>query len=151
MTKYTSLDRPRAGARVAIFRQKNYSAESGTRWNRRQFRQNSACFAEDKNLEIPLRTISRKKKTLGIPFRTIFGREKPWNSVPNHFRKRKNLGIPFWTILGREKPQNSVPNHFWKKNNFRILFWTNFWNRKHSKIRSKPFLGTETLEKDHFC
>jgi hypothetical protein len=33
------------------------------------------------------------EKNLGIPFRTIFGREKPQNSVPNHFRNRKNFEL----------------------------------------------------------
>jgi hypothetical protein len=56
------LTNGRITCRVAIFRQKNFSAEYGTRRNRRQFRRNSACFAEEKKLR---------------------------NSVPNHFRKRK--------------------------------------------------------------
>ncbi len=133
--------------RVAIFRQKNYSMEYGTRRNRRQFRQNSACFAEEKNR--------------GIPFRTIFRWENPWNFAPIHFRKRKtsefhskllldekNPRITFQTIFGREKnPQNSVPNYFWMRKNFGIPFRTNSRNRKHSKIHSKPFLQSENTRK----
>jgi hypothetical protein len=103
--------------RVAIFRQKNYSAEYGTRRNRRQFCRNSASFAEEKNLWIPFRTISLKRKTLGIPFRTI-----SW--------KRKTLGILFRTIFGWEKPRNSVPNHFWKRKNFGIPFRIIFGREK---------------------
>ncbi len=101
--------------RVAIFRHKNYTTEYETRRNRREFRQNSVCLAEEKNH--------------GIPFRTIFGREKlfhskpflmikPWNSFPNHFQKRKL--------------RNSFPDHFQKK--------------KNSEFHSDPFSEEKTLE-----
>ncbi len=95
--------------------------DNGTRRNRRQFRRDSACFAEEKDLGIPLRTNSQKRKTLGIPSLTIFGGEKPRNSVPNNF--------------------------FSEEKNFGILFLTNSRNRKHSKIHSKLFLGTENTRK----
>jgi hypothetical protein len=86
-------------------------------------------FRERENLEIPFRAISRKRKPLGIPFQTIFGWEKPGNSVPNYFRKgrnlgilfrtifgrEKNLGIPFRTIFGRENTRKILPNHFWEQ------------------------------------
>jgi hypothetical protein len=103
----------RVGAvRVAIFRQKNYSAEYETRRNRREFLQNPVCFAEEKNLRIPFRTISCKRKT--IPFQTIFNNETlellsesfseektaEFRSEP--LTKEKKLGIPFRTIFGRE-------------------------------------------------
>jgi hypothetical protein len=35
------------------------------------------------------------EKNLGIPFRTIFGREEPRNSVPNHFRKKNKRTLEF--------------------------------------------------------
>jgi hypothetical protein len=73
--------------------------------------------------------------SIGIPpFR---GREKSRNFVPNHFTKEKT-------------PQNSFPNHLWKRINFGIPFRTNSRNRKHSKIHSKPFLGTENNKKMTF-
>ncbi len=116
-------------ARVAIFRQKNYSAEYETRRNRREFRRNSVCFAEEKNLGIPFRTISWKRKT--IPFQTIFNdktleflsdsfpthfqKRKLRKSVPSHFWKKKKLGIPFRTIFGRENTWKNIPNNFWEQ------------------------------------
>ncbi len=116
-------------SKVAIFRQKNYSAEYETRRNRREFLRNSICFVEKKNLGIPFQTISGKRKT--IQFQTI-SMIKPWNSFPNHFQKRKL--------------RNSVPNHFRKKKNtefhselfseektLKNPFQTIFGNRKHSK------------------
>ncbi len=118
-------------SRVAIFRQKNYSAEYGTMGTDGIF-VGIPPFSRslEENLGIPFRTISRKRKTLGIPFRTIsrkrktlgilfhimFGwktsefrskpfseEKKPQNFVRNHFRKWKNFGIPFRIIFGREK------------------------------------------------
>jgi hypothetical protein len=114
---------------VAIFRQKNYSVEYETRRNRQEFRRNSVCFAEEKNLGIPFRTIFWKRKT--IPFQTIFNdktleflsepfsEEKTLEFRSKPFSEEKKLGIPFRTIFGRENTGKSVPNHF--------------WNRKHSK------------------
>ncbi len=121
--------------RVAIFRQKNYSAEYGTSRNRRQFRRNSACFAEEKNLrspfrtiyrkrktiEIPFRAIPRKRKTLGVPFRNISWKRKnlgiPFRTIS---LKRKTLGIPFRTILGREKPLEFRSEPFSEEKNLGI-------------------------------
>ncbi len=90
--------------RVAIFREKQNSAEFGTSRNRRQFRRNSACFAEEKNLGIAFRTISRKRKTLFIPFRTI-SRKRNTLGIPFRTisRKRNTLGIPFRTIYRKRK------------------------------------------------
>jgi hypothetical protein len=88
------------------------------------------------------------EKILGILLWSIFGREKPRNSVPNYFwmrktpdlhfkpflEEKKNLRIPFRIIFGREKTLEfrSEP----------ILH-----NRKHSKIHSKPFLQSENTRK----
>ncbi len=87
-------------------------------------------------------------------------KKNPWNSVLNHFWTRKTSEFrsklfpeeekprnSFPTIFEEKKPRNSVPNHFWKRKNFGISFRTNFWRRKPSKIRSKPFLGTENTRK----
>jgi hypothetical protein len=60
-------------------------------------------FSKEKNPQNAVPNHFWMRKTLGILFRTIFGREKPRKSVPNHFRKRKNLGIPFRIIFRREK------------------------------------------------
>ncbi len=46
-------------ARVAIFREKNYSAEHGTDGNFGSFRRNAVFFAEWKILGIPFRAIPR--------------------------------------------------------------------------------------------
>ncbi len=92
--------------RVAIFRQKNYSAEYETRRNRREFRRNSVYFAEEKNFGMQFRTIFWKRKT--IPFRTIFGRKKTRNSIPNHFQKRKHLKIHCKPFLGTENSKKTM-------------------------------------------
>jgi hypothetical protein len=101
--------------RVTFFRQKNYFAEYETRRNRREFRRNSACFAEGKKLRnfVTNNFLEEKNPWNSVPnhFRMI----KPWNSFPNHFQKRKlrnsvpydfrmkkKIGIPFRTIFGRE-------------------------------------------------
>jgi hypothetical protein len=68
---------------------------------------------EEKNLGIPFRTISWKRKT--IPFQTIFTDKtleflsKPFSEEKtSEFRselfseEKKKLGIPFRTIFGRE-------------------------------------------------
>jgi hypothetical protein len=149
--------------RADIFRQKNYSAEFGTSRNRRQFRRNSACFAEEKNLVIPFRNISRKRKTLGtpfqtisrkrntlgIPFRTIYRKRKtiriPFWTIS---RKRKPLGIPFRTIFGWEKPRNSIQNHFLKRRTSK--FRSESFSEKKQKNFGIPFriiFGREKLRK----
>jgi hypothetical protein len=117
--------------RVAIFRHKNYTAEYETTRNRREFRQNSVCLAEEKNLGIPFRTIFWKRKT--IPFQTIFNdktleflsepfqKRKLRNSFPDHFQKKKNsefhsdpfseektLENPFQTIFGTENTRKTM-------------------------------------------
>ncbi len=117
-------------ARIAIFRQKNYSAEYETRRNRREFRRNSVCFAEEKNLGIPFRTISWKRKT--IPFQTILN-DKTLVCLSDPFSEEKTSEFRSKPFLEEKKTRNSIPNHFRK--------------RKHLKIRSKQFLGTENTRK----
>jgi hypothetical protein len=56
LLKYSSLYG--RWSRVPNFRQKNYSAEYERRRNKRLFRRNSVCFAEQKALGIPLRFVS---------------------------------------------------------------------------------------------
>jgi hypothetical protein len=117
-------------ARVAIFRKKNYSAEYETRRNRREFRRNSVCFAKEKNLGIPFRTISWKRKT--IPFQHICN-DKTLEFLSEPFSEEKTLEFRSEPFSEEKKTRNSIPNHFRK--------------RKYLKIRSKPFLEQKTLEK----
>jgi hypothetical protein len=153
--EYRNPGSPGLRSRVAIFRQKNYSAKIGTSRNRRQFRRNPASFAEEKNLGIPFRTIARKRKTLGIPFllfRTISRKRK---TIRNPFRtisrKGKPLGISFRTIFGWEKPRNFVPNHF-RKRKPQNSVPNHFRNRINFRIPFRIIFGTEkTWEKDNFC
>jgi hypothetical protein len=81
--------------RVAIFREQNYSAEYRQDQNRRQFCRISACFAEKKNLGIPLQTISQKKKPSEFRSEPFLGREKPSEFRFELFLDEKNLGILF--------------------------------------------------------
>ncbi len=104
---------------------KNYSAKYRTRRNRRQFRRNSACFAEENHLGIPFQTISRKRKTLGIPFQTI-----SW--------MRKTLVFHSGPILEEKKLRNFVPNQFPVTENTLKSIPNQFWEQK-------------TLQKNHFC
>ncbi len=78
------------------------------------------------------------KKNLRIPFQTIFGREKPRNSVPTIFGREKTSDFHSKPFLEKKKLWNSVPNHFLQQKILKNLFQTIFRNRKHSK-------------KDHFC
>jgi hypothetical protein len=50
----------------------------------------SEPFSEEKSSEFRSEPFSDEKK-LGIPFRTIFGRENTWKSVSNHFWEQKTL------------------------------------------------------------
>jgi hypothetical protein len=54
--------------RVAIFREKNYSAEYETDKDFDKFRPNSACFMERITLGLPFQAIPQKIKKLEIPF-----------------------------------------------------------------------------------
>jgi hypothetical protein len=44
----------------------------------------------------------------------FLAREKPSEFRSEPFLDEKNHGIQFRTIFGREKPRNSIPNHFQK-------------------------------------
>jgi hypothetical protein len=103
--------------------------EYETRRNRWEFHQNSVCFAEEKNLGIPFRTISCKRKT--IPFQTIFNYKtleflsKPFSEEKTSefrselFSEEKKLGIPFRPFSEEKTLENP--------------FQTIFGNRRQSK------------------
>jgi hypothetical protein len=143
----------------------NYSAECRTRRNRQQFRRNSACFAEEKNLGIQFQTISQKRKTLGIPFQTIsqkrkpsefcsepfLGREKPSefrcelflgrnprNCIVNHFWIRKTSEFHSEPFLEEKNPRNSILNYFRKRKNLGIPFRIIF--KREKKLRKRQLL-----------
>ncbi len=83
-------------ARVAIFWQKNYSAEYGT---------------DGSSVGIP--PVSQKRETSEFHFKPFLGREIPSEIHSEQFSDEKNLEIPFQIILGREK-------------NLGVPFWTIF-------------------------
>jgi hypothetical protein len=60
-------------------------------------------FSEEKHPRNSVPNHLSERKTLGIPFRTLLGREKPSEFRSKPFLDEKNLGIPFRTIFGREK------------------------------------------------
>jgi hypothetical protein len=71
---------------------KNYSAQDGIGGTIGFFRRNSGCSAELKILGIPFRTIPKKRKMLGIPYRGTKIEAKggiPFQTIP---QKRKQLG-----------------------------------------------------------
>jgi hypothetical protein len=78
-----SVQQPFVLPSVGNFQQKNNSAEDGIDGTKGYFRRNSDCCAEQKILEIPFRTLPRKRKQLGIPFRGA--------------KKKQTLGISFRT------------------------------------------------------
>jgi hypothetical protein len=57
--------------------------EDGTDGSNGYFRRNSGYSAEKKNFGIPFRTLPRKRKQLGIPFRGTKIEASSRNSVPN--------------------------------------------------------------------
>jgi hypothetical protein len=71
--------------RVGNFRQKNNSAEDGIDGiNKWLFPTEFQLFCGTENLGIPFRTLPRKRKQLGIPFRGPKIEINSHNSVPNH-------------------------------------------------------------------
>jgi len=76
-------------ARVGNFRQKNNSAEDGIDGTNGYIRRNSGCSAEQKILRIPFRTLPRKRKRLGIPFRGTKIEANYQNSFPNPSAEEK--------------------------------------------------------------
>jgi hypothetical protein len=97
--------------RVGNFRQKTNSAEDGIDGTKGDFRRNSGCSAEQKHFGIPFRTLPRKRKQLGIPFRGTKIEAYSRNSVPNPSAEEKQLGIPFLGPKIDANSRNSVPNH----------------------------------------
>ncbi len=74
---------------VGNFRQKNNSAEDGIDGTNGYIRRNSGCSAEQKILRIPFRTLPRKRKQLGIPFRGTKIKANSQNSFPNPSAEEK--------------------------------------------------------------
>jgi hypothetical protein len=98
-------------SRVGNFRQKNNSAEDGIDGTNGYFRRNSGCSAEQNFSEFLFRTLPRKRKHLGIPFRRTEIEAKSRNSLPNPSAEEKQLGIPFRETEIEANSRNSVPNH----------------------------------------
>ncbi len=70
-------------------------------------------LGREKQNSIPSHFSEEKNPRNSVP--NHFSEEKnPRNSVPNYSRKRKTLGISFQTIFRREKPRNFDPSHFRK-------------------------------------
>ncbi len=104
-------------SRVGNFRKKNNSAEDGNRRKNGYLRRNSGCSAEQKALRIPFRTLPRKGKQLGIPFRWTKKESNSRNSFlnpsaeetatrnsfPQNQNISKTLGIPFQTLQRKRK------------------------------------------------
>jgi hypothetical protein len=59
-------------------------------------------FLEEKNPQNSIQNISWQRKTLGIPFQTIFGRENLLNFVPNQFYVTENT-------------KKSIQNDIWEQ------------------------------------
>jgi hypothetical protein len=93
--------------------------------------------------------IARNTEQAAVPseFRPFRGRANPQNSVPNYFTEEKNPQNSFPHNFWMRKTSEFHSEPFWKRKNFEIPFRTNSQNRKHSKIRSTPFLGTENTQK----
>jgi hypothetical protein len=79
--------------------------------------------------------MQNKTEQMAVPseFRLFRRREKPRNSVPNHFLEEKN-------------PRNSVLNHFSEEKNLGILYQTISWKRKTLGI---PFWTISRKRKTH--
>jgi hypothetical protein len=90
------------------FPSKNNSAEDGIDETNGLFRRNFGCSAVQKTPGIPFRTIPRKRKVLGIPYRRTKIEAISRNSIPNHYTEEK-------TTLNSD-PWNK------KKQPFEILF-----------------------------
>jgi hypothetical protein len=80
----------------------------------------SGCSAEQKILGISFRTLPRKRKQLGIPFRETKIEANSRNSLPNPSAEEKQLGIPFRTFSGKENNSEfrSVEKNIRKKSEF---------------------------------
>ena len=124
-------------SRVGNFREKNYSAEYGTRRNRRLFRRNSVVSRNRKLSEFrsePFRGIKKRSEFHSEPFRVLKkrsefrfepfrGREKSseFRSEPFCGREKhsKICSEPFCI---RGSARNSVPKHFADENTLGISF-----------------------------
>ncbi len=88
---------------LPFYENKNYSADHGTHGN---------CAFSD---GIP--SVSRNGTRPKFRFEPFRGREKAWNSVPNHSAKDKKLGISFQTVQRKYNTRNFVPNNSWNARN----------------------------------
>ncbi len=83
-----------------------------------------------------------KTEQTAVPseFRLFRGREKPLNSVSNHFSEERNPRNSIPNHFSEEKNSwNSIPNHFPEEKNPRNSVPNHFWMRKTSEFRSEPF------------
>jgi hypothetical protein len=99
--------------RVGNFQQKNNFVEDGIDGidgTNGYFRRNSGCSVEQKILGIPFRTLPRKRKQLGIPFRGRKIEANSRNSLPNPSGEEKQLEIPFRGTKKEANSRNSLPN-----------------------------------------
>jgi hypothetical protein len=74
--------------------------------------------------------MQNKTEQTAVPseFHLFCRREKPRNSVPNHFSEEKNLVIPFQTISQKRKPSEFCSTTF-------------LGREKPTEFRSELFLG----------
>ncbi len=123
--------------RVGNFRQKNNSAEDRIDGTIGYFRRNSGCSAEQKNLVIPFRTLPRKRKQLGIPFRGTKIEANSHNSVPNPSAEENTT-------------RNSVP---WYQNECKFLEFRSEHSAKEKPTQNKtrqPNISIKVTEKTTF-
>jgi hypothetical protein len=66
-----------------------------------------------KRKTIPFQTIFNDKTLEFLP--EPFSEEKTSEFCSEPFSEEKKLGIPFRSIFGRENTCKSVPNHFWEQ------------------------------------
>ncbi len=109
--------------RVGNFRRKNYSAEDRIDGTIGLFRWNSGCSPEQKILGIPVRTVTQRRKMLGILYHGTKLEANARNYVLNHSAEPKTT-------------RNSVP---WNKN-----------LSKHLEFCSEPFRGRDNNSEFRF-
>ncbi len=98
--------------------------------------------------KIFFRGMWNKTEQTAVPseFCLFRGREKPLNSVPNHFSEERNPRNSIPNHFSEEKnPWNSIPNHFPEEKNPRNSIPNHFWMRKTSEFHSEPFQKIRNL------
>jgi hypothetical protein len=119
--------------KVAIFREKNYSAEHGTDGDFDVFRRNSICFAEP--------------KTRGISFRPIRGIEKSSEFRSEPFMEEKTQESLFQTLYGTPTMRRQASNSRNTTNSRNAIFSKNAtttgkntnrrWNATHAGMPTR--------------